>query len=453
VVCHAGLFLILALRSGLFSALFAADIRRLGEKLRTPTQESTFLENKGRLVKKLEKLQAMQRAHRLSFPALVIDQEKPYDTTITFPSSLDATLRDQVTWLCRAEDGLREALAREALEALLRQLRTRDVALDFKNQHVRGVRGCTRMNDTLKAVVIKVKAAADAYRRHHRALTALRSPGTWSLELQPLLDSDVRGINERALTTDEAAQRSRARELARDLNETPQDLDDFGAQEGVGGVYLGRAPVQIGDSRRALSWIWCNTSMLENSDPRLSSKMAAGILIIPLSASFRSDRINPTALRIEWSKSKARAARWQEEVALLSEEMRRSLAFAQAEAVAWRSLAAAQTRLPAVSGTPASACLLEGRQSYCLQKVAIYNGLRSKWVDKWSPVILKAKQSTLGKHVVDLGIEINGQQSTGLSSVIIEVHDDDDTSDNVKGSHEDGGPLDEVDGIDSLTYH
>ncbi len=43
---------------------------------------------------------------------------------------------------------------------------------------------------------------------------------------------------------------------------------------------------------------------------------------------------------MEYTKSKARVSRWQEEVLLLVEEMRRSIAFLQWKAQWWRSLAA-----------------------------------------------------------------------------------------------------------------
>lgn len=226
-------------------------------------QEAEALEQAQRLIKKLDVLRSAQKLILPHAPAMVVNADQPWLTHIAFPSSLDIGSRDKVKRLCDMEDGLREALAREALEALQRHLRTRDVALDFKNQHVRGVRGCTRMNDQLKAVVVKVRAAADAYRRHSAALLTLRPPGPWCKELQPLLDVDIRGINERALSADEAAQRERVRMLAQELSHPVADDDNFEREEGVGGVHLGRAPVQVGESRRALSWIWCNTAMLE----------------------------------------------------------------------------------------------------------------------------------------------------------------------------------------------
>jgi hypothetical protein len=42
------------------------------------------------------------------------------------------------------------------------------------------------------------------------------------------------------------------------------------------------------------------------------------------------------ALRVEWAKAKARAARWEEEVILLDEEMRRILEFCDWKARWWR---------------------------------------------------------------------------------------------------------------------
>ena len=59
-----------------------------------------------------------------------------------------------------------------------------------------------------------------------------------------------------------------------------------------------------GETRRMLSWIWTTDSQTPNPDDD-------------------DDEI----LRVEWAKSRARAARCREEVLLLKEEMRRVVAF------------------------------------------------------------------------------------------------------------------------------
>lgn len=159
-------------------------------------------------------------------------------------------------------------------------------------------------------------------------------------------------------------------------------------------------------------------------------------------------------MRVEWAKSKARAERWREELALLTEEMRRSLAYVRAEAGSWRKLAEQQHELVQRSRGPTADALEDGRRAYAVQKALMYEGLARRFAAKWAPVVLMAKNSPLGEHVIALGEECQLPASTG-AGVVIEVRDEDESpTDNAAGYNEpDEGPMDEVGGVDAYTYH
>lgn len=90
-------------------------------------------------------------------------------------------------------------------------------------------------------------------------------------------------------------------------------------------------------------------------------------------------------LRIEWVKSKARAARWWEEVALLNEEMRRAVAFCHARSQWWRDLAQ-QDELEG------AAEIREGRRAYALAHANAETRLANHWERRWEPLRVAAEE-------------------------------------------------------------
>jgi hypothetical protein len=84
----------------------------------------------------------------------------------------------------------------------------------------------------------------------------LKEHGPWEKELQVLQDDDVRALNERALTAEEAAQR-----------QTVHDFEDVVVEEEGGIAALGA--VALGESRRTLSWIWYTARLDDPSEAEL----------------------------------------------------------------------------------------------------------------------------------------------------------------------------------------
>ena len=140
------------------------------------------------------------------------------------------------------EDRLREAQAFEALDDMRRYLRQRSFASNFKIKNVTGQRANTRARQWINTINNKVVAAKVLYRRARACLFSLRGPGDWENTLRVLADADVRGVNERALTAEEKADRLAVQEAG-------------GVIDPVDGVPI-QQTISLGDGRRTLSWIW-----------------------------------------------------------------------------------------------------------------------------------------------------------------------------------------------------
>ncbi|KAF8196639.1 hypothetical protein K438DRAFT_1967648 [Mycena galopus ATCC 62051] len=116
-----------------------------------------------------------------------------------------------------------------------------------------------------------------------------------------------------------------------------------------------------GEGSHTLSWIWYTVGEEEgNKDPRLQD-----------------------ALRVEWCKVLARKRRYDEEVRLLREEMRHTVAYREAVACEWECLAAEE--LP---GAPPE--LMEGRCAYAAEHAATERACCKYLERRWHGILAKA---------------------------------------------------------------
>lgn len=91
------------------------------------------------------------------------------------------------------------------------------------------------------------------------------------------------------------------------------------------------------------------------------------------------------ALRLEWLKARARAARWEEEVLLLGEEMRRAIMYCETEAFQWlvRAIDSANRRDLSLEER-------EGLAAYAFERVARERAMANHWTKKWHAVRARA---------------------------------------------------------------
>ncbi|KAJ8468439.1 hypothetical protein ONZ45_g17240 [Pleurotus djamor] len=121
-------------------------------------------------------------------------------------------------------------------------------------------------------------------------------------------------------------------------------------------------PTTSRESRREVSWIW-----------RTVPAASASTEVVELP----SDESVGSALRLEWTKSMARAKRWDEEVNLVVEEMRRTIAYLEWKRMEWYRTSANGRR---------STCphLNEGLGAYGYRQAAVFLALKDKFISMWA---------------------------------------------------------------------
>ncbi|KAI9069929.1 hypothetical protein FKP32DRAFT_1537310, partial [Trametes sanguinea] len=332
----------------------------------TTLQQVELKKKLGPLVGKITRFVELQAAHMPGLaslppsllpepPALTIETATSYP--IILPSALPPQIRARVcaSELTGIEDDLRYADANEALDDLRHALRMRSAYNHDKVKNVTGQVPNTRARERQSSVEEAVRDAAQRYREARQALEGLRGPGDWEKTLKPLLDGDIVSLNERALSREEIAENERIRALGGTASDDSVPLS--------GAVY-------VGEGRRTLSWIWyTGTANLSDNadDPGLRD-----------------------ALRVEWAKAKARAARWTEQVRLVEEEMRRVIESTRYRARRWNLLRSQRQNQPSTRPAP-DALLDEGLKAYADEQAALETALADTFERRWKVIREKAK--------------------------------------------------------------
>ncbi|KAJ7036101.1 hypothetical protein C8F04DRAFT_954156, partial [Mycena alexandri] len=328
----------------------------------TASQKLSFTKRRTALVKRIHKFRQLQLVYMPALRGFLTDREKqifdgngeqaPEATRLFMPSEIgDAGNRRRACagGLSEVEERMREAEATEALELVRQGLRSRTMTNRFRIRNYTGQGALTRGQGILRQINIKIHLAKIHYRYARAALLVLRGHGVWEEKLRVLKDEDVRALNERALEAEEEARvdwlDALAEALARPAGVT--------VAEGIA----------VGEGSHTLSWIWyvVGVTSEDDDDPKLHE-----------------------ALRVEWCKAFARSRRFDEEVRLLREEMRRTVAFGRTMAVKWDALAGA-----VVEG--ASAELTEGRQAYAAEQADWERATCGLLEEKWAGILAKAQ--------------------------------------------------------------
>jgi hypothetical protein len=195
------------------------------------------------------------------------------------PSSLPSDLRN-TTDLSKSllrEVRLRFAQADDALHDIRHLLRIISGLWRFKKVNISGTgnRPNTRMRTLFNRFNHRLKKSVLRYQAAYTALLAADSGGEWKNRLRKLENSEIRGPGK----------------------------DDFYIQE------PGNLGPESSKGRFQISWIWLV--------PRSVNEVEAD----------SSEQVLDEGMRIEWSKSQARKMRWEEEVELIQEEMRRTIIY------------------------------------------------------------------------------------------------------------------------------
>lgn len=192
--------------------------------------------------------------HHLDNP----DTDRPERIKLILPSELhNATARQNscAGKIWEQEADLREGEALDALNAVRQGLRARTITNSFKLKNVTGQKHNTRAQGVLRQIDLSINTNKIRYRFARNALFRLWGHGEWEKKLQVLKDTDVRGLNERALNAEELAQEEHLRERGL-LNELQE----------AGVASPGVAVVSGDTAKRTLSWIWYDSAVSED-DP------------------------------------------------------------------------------------------------------------------------------------------------------------------------------------------
>jgi hypothetical protein len=247
--------------------------------------------------------------------------ERAETISLYLPSSVPQHLRQSagLSAIIDKERRLRVAQADDALADIRRQRRIISGLWQFKKLNVDGTgnRACTRMRSLYNRFNLRVQRCAGRYRAARDGLVALDPDGLWHSRLQVLKDSDIRGPGK----------------------------DDDG----------------VGNGRFEPSWIWLI--------PRVHSVPDMGA----------SEQVLDDSLQVEWSKCHARTQRWEEEVIIVQEEMRRVIAYHEWKALWWRSQVARR------SDTDNSA--LHGVDAYAEKQAHLSEQLAWRCAEQWLPAL------------------------------------------------------------------
>ncbi|KAJ7885141.1 hypothetical protein B0H14DRAFT_2564086 [Mycena olivaceomarginata] len=254
--------------------------------------------------------------------ALVLEAKRKNRTTIqaTTLQRSRTLLLGKVQALHDIQDtympGLRTWIAQQSPTVANRQTANTHLCHWFKRKNMEGQGAYTKSRELVDGIEDRIRSAAMRYRTARAALYSLRGHGLWEQKFQELRQEDIRGMNERALNDEEKEENRKARLMAGlSADADGDDIDDYSEPTVL-------FHLETGEGRRTLSWIWY-TGSIKDSD------VAADGSLMKVTSTFMS------YIRIEWTKARARADRWREELILLEEEMRRVLEFCGWKARWW----------------------------------------------------------------------------------------------------------------------
>ncbi|KAL1937896.1 hypothetical protein VTO73DRAFT_12789 [Trametes versicolor] len=316
-----------------------------------------------------------------------IDTVNPEEIALWLPSAVPEALRvgDFTRRLVDLERRLRLAQIDDSLSEIRRVRRMLMGISEFKRLHISGTgnRANMRSRTVYSNFLRKQTCAADRYRSAYRALSSLDPDGTWRHTFRELLDSHLTG---------------------------------------PGPVKKGP-----GEGSREVSWIWI-VQRQENVDD-------------PEEARQYND-----SMRAEWARSKARAERWEEEVELLIEEMRRVLAFFEYESDWWLGIVDRRAKFPLRIPTPFD--IIDGVCAYAYRQAETRRALVVKLARLWLPRLREYAIETdwtsqyEGLLVTAKASTVRGVQSVRTSGEYALSESDDDDHDGGDDDYGDDGDVD-----------
>jgi len=251
-------------------------------------------------------------------------REKAEVIKLWLPSNLDMAERDSLCsgGVVASEKEFRFGQVHDSLNELLKARRIRRGLILFHKVQLagEGQKIQTQSRAVLHTVQERIDRAVRRYRTSRAALLRLDPSGSWQELYRTLDDRDNRGP--------------------------------------------GKEPEEVptSDGQYFPSWIWLTNSNVTGGDT------AQSLTISP-------DEVNED-MRVEWAQCVARADRWEEEVVLLQEEMRRVVCFLDWKSKDWVSKAGARASIV----TPE---VRSGLSAYAHKQGSVFRNLAIRFCQRW----------------------------------------------------------------------
>ncbi|KAK7028481.1 CxC2 domain-containing protein [Favolaschia claudopus] len=303
---------------------------------------------------KLRKFRRLQGVHMPAAVEQVAEDEERRDSDsvapqaedveIYLPSGLSPARRAECgADLIEKETRLRVGQLGDWVAKLRRGLLSRRHMWDWREQNV-GQRAGTRAATLVERVQRNIDEAAKRYRASHKALMALG--GEAACENWPTLkDEDLRVDEDHE---SDVAGRRKLNNVGRVGKESRKS----------------RRAGRPNSTKRVMSWIWTSGGGPDEDDEELRE-----------------------AVRIEWSRARARRDRWVEEVMHLREEMRRTLRFLQWKALWWEERLLVQRE---VRGD-----IMAGVQAYAARQAAGMREIARRFKGAWDGSVSEAVRAAV----------------------------------------------------------
>ncbi|KAJ7889257.1 hypothetical protein B0H13DRAFT_1888092 [Mycena leptocephala] len=306
-----------------------------GLTLITADRESKIQEHRFALHAKLRTFRTLQQIYTPAAAAAVEREERSRnpDATPVKPENIRLFLPSELTdseWATGCQEGLaemeaklREAQCNDALVKLRGHLHAKHHILYWKPSNVTGQIGATCSQTLIGQISDRITATATKYRDARRALRSLKG---------------TQGFRSHTGWRREGRRVSCEEEISNDLSWERRQA----------------ARHMAGMSRTVMSWIWASRGALDPEEDGLHE-----------------------SLRVEWARGKSRKNRWDEEVKVLREEMRRVLRYLAWETQVWTARTEmAREDLPVATQA--------GLKAYALHQADLHDNLRAFYFDELS---------------------------------------------------------------------
>ena len=288
-------------------------------------------------------------------PTTMVDT--PESIKLWLPSALPNRDTLCTPGLSLIEFRLRYAQAIDSLDHLRRLLRlVRGLKLQSQKHPVPTEKTRTRTRSVFDGLQVRIAQVCARYRDAYTALRRLHPSGGWRSFFQEMKKDDIRGPG--------------------------RELDEFSESRFIPSwIWTRQAPLNPPDLPGTTQAASAGTDHIDHNSPKHGATFLSPTPpnFTPMGNTEISEREIEVYVMGDWAKAHERAKRFEEEVELCMEEMRRTLLFFSWSAAEWEQRA----QLGDLNGRPLSGDVVQGLQAYALRRSAMFRELIKVFVSDW----------------------------------------------------------------------